>query len=424
MELFGLSGIMNTCVKFNKNNTDHRLPLHIVYRWKRIRDLNAPFVIVLRSVQSLCSENYQLAPIIPEFDFYYHRLDLLKEPQKCRFLNQLISFDFGTIYLSPRAFARPFIRLTQGYAENLNDIRHLIAYLFDHTTVLMTDPGLTAIISTTTPSIRTSVALVERIGKFWMHRHHVSELSDFIVRRYVVTDNGVMLIYPGTLLSHTYEPTNRIWYKRALALPGRLIITGPYLDDAGVGYIYTLSRTIFEGNSSYTGGGIHSYEMNKISAVIGMDVTYRFLSFMLSSHGWLPECGEFLKQVNLNSSSDSTSSSIVFGEHQQQQHLERVINQSLDSLFGEIDDDSFSAFIKHSTMSAESNVNNSNDNHNNHSNPPLFPQHLIDQSKNHIQSRCLLINDQGYLIAHPNFYDTSIQGGGEGPLEQNHLSFQ
>lgn len=65
--------------------------------------------------------------------------------------------------------------------------------------------------------------------------------------RYVATDSGVMLMYPGALLPQSYDPTSRSWFVRALQFTGRLVITGPYLDDGGAGSIVTLSHTIFEG---------------------------------------------------------------------------------------------------------------------------------------------------------------------------------
>ncbi|CAH8861981.1 unnamed protein product [Trichobilharzia szidati] len=431
MEVYGLTGIINTCFNTTRTTADSnndKLPIHVVYRWKRIHELNTPYIVVVRSVQSLCSEYRQLSPLVPEFDFHYHRLDLLKEPQKCLFLNQLISFSFGTVYLSPRAFARPFTRLTQGYLEDINDIRHLVAYLFDHT-VLISDPGLAGSSATTSssssastgssPSIRSSVAIVERIGKFWMHRSHVSELRDFIIRRYVATNTGAMLVYPGTLLSHTYDPSNRIWYKRALAMPGRLVATGPYLDDGGAGYIITLSRTIFEGN--YTGVRVHGND--KVAAVIGMDVTYRFLSLMLFN--WLPECEMFLKQENLFSSTTSASnnSSLIL-----EQQLEKVMNKLAILLGGDSSDSTSSTKDdlrtldnlkrnkkKVSVQQSNLSSNNKNNNDINHDGD----DDINAQAKNPIHSRCLLMDDRGYLLAHPSFYEPKLGG----PLEQNHLSY-
>ncbi|VDN38920.1 unnamed protein product [Dibothriocephalus latus] len=60
-------------------------------------------------------------------------------------------------------------------------------------------------------------------------------------------DTGVMLMYPGALLPQNYDPTTRSWYLRALQFAGRLVFTGPYLDDGGAGSILTLSYAIFEG---------------------------------------------------------------------------------------------------------------------------------------------------------------------------------
>ncbi|KAH8858490.1 cache domain containing protein [Schistosoma japonicum] len=71
---------------------------------------------------------------------------------------------FGTVYLSQRAIARPFNRLIQRYGENFNNLHHLVTYLFDYN-VSISNPGLSA---TTSPSIRSFVAIVERIEKFWI----------------------------------------------------------------------------------------------------------------------------------------------------------------------------------------------------------------------------------------------------------------
>ena len=56
-----------------------------------------------------------------------------------------------------------------------------------------------------------------------------------------------MLIYPGALMPHSYDATTRHWYPRAVQNAGQIILTGPYLDDGGAGYIVTLSYAIFEG---------------------------------------------------------------------------------------------------------------------------------------------------------------------------------
>lgn len=88
--------------------------------------------------------------------------------------------DRGTVYLAPGAFARPFERLGRSQVgEGVEQVRHLMAYLLD-STVLISDPGLSR---TAVPSVRSSVAVLERIGKFWSHRSRVGRYRRFIVRR-------------------------------------------------------------------------------------------------------------------------------------------------------------------------------------------------------------------------------------------------
>lgn len=63
----------------------------------------------------------------------------------------------------------------------------------------------------------------------------------------MATPEGVMLVFPGTLLSKDYDPTKRDWYSRAVEYPGIVTLTAPYLDRGGAGYIVTISHTIYEG---------------------------------------------------------------------------------------------------------------------------------------------------------------------------------
>lgn len=93
--------------------------------------------------------------------------------------------------------------------------------------------------------------------------------------------------------------------------------------------------------------------MDKITAVIGMDVSYRFLSFVLSQ--WLPECGFFLNR-----------------------------NESILS-------------------------NISGTGSNNTTNLTYVTT----------QKRCFLMDDRGYLMAHPKFYKLQQNQ----PIERNHLTY-
>lgn len=68
-----------------------------------------------------------------------------------------------------------------------------------------------------------------------------------ILLRFIATYNGVFQVYPATLIDKSFDPTRRDWYMRALEHPGKIILTAPYLDIGGAGYVITLSHTVFEG---------------------------------------------------------------------------------------------------------------------------------------------------------------------------------
>ncbi len=82
---------------------------------------------------------------------------------------------------------RPFEHLTSpDGGESAEQVRHMVAYLTDHTS-LISNPGLVSGSSSTPPSARTAVAVVERIGKFWRQRGQggSSKYGKHIIRRYV-----------------------------------------------------------------------------------------------------------------------------------------------------------------------------------------------------------------------------------------------
>lgn len=65
--------------------------------------------------------------------------------------------------------------------------------------------------------------------------------------RFVATKSGVFLVYPATVMDKSYDATRRDWYIHALQHPGKIILTPPYLDVGGAGYVITLSHTVYEG---------------------------------------------------------------------------------------------------------------------------------------------------------------------------------
>lgn len=45
----------------------------------------------------------------------------------------------------------------------------------------------------------------------WLSLMELSSLNCYIVRRYIATPNGVLRIYPGSLMDKAFDPTRRQW---------------------------------------------------------------------------------------------------------------------------------------------------------------------------------------------------------------------
>lgn len=60
-------------------------------------------------------------------------------------------------------------------------------------------------------SVRNEVMATSHVTDEWMRQMDMSSLNSYIVRRYIATPNGVLRIYPGSLMDKAFDPTRRQW---------------------------------------------------------------------------------------------------------------------------------------------------------------------------------------------------------------------
>lgn len=183
----------------------------------------------------------------------YQNLDRSEEYKLCKHLNQLATLDTSSLYLSLSCFQSPFS------ASRNNQLKNYIAYL---TTKLVANPGLK-------DDVRDEVIALSHVMEYLRKRHITSLTSKYVVRRYVTSRNGVLKLYPGTILGPGFEPTKRPWFLQAVKHRGKLIFTPPYLDGGGAGYIVTIA-----------------YYLPQI--VVAIDFTYGYMFKLVLEH--VPEC--------------------------------------------------------------------------------------------------------------------------------------
>ena len=120
-----------------------------------------------------------------------------------------------------------------------------MAFLTDETR-LLTNPGLK-------DGVREAVSVAADIADGFKIGGGGGE---FVVRRFVATSNGVFVSYPGSVMPHGFNPIREQWYRKALRMRGRIVLTSR-LDPGGAGHIVTLSYSVGE----------------TAALVVGMDLT-------------------------------------------------------------------------------------------------------------------------------------------------------
>uniref|UniRef100_A0A182JBD1 VWFA domain-containing protein n=1 Tax=Anopheles atroparvus TaxID=41427 RepID=A0A182JBD1_ANOAO len=211
-------------------------------------------------------------------------IDLLQstgDGSVCRLVKQLALADASTLYLSASSFQSPYAHIRNnrdggaGEEDTVRTIQNIMAYLKDtYGKQLFANPGLQ-------PDVRSDVLALLQVLYDYRLRHDQSGLSRYVVRRYAATVNGVLQVFPGGLLDSDLEPTKRPWFVKALAYPGRLVATQPYLDAGGAGYVISVAYAIFEGRVASAAKSGPTRANERAIAVVAMDFTQAFFYKLL-----------------------------------------------------------------------------------------------------------------------------------------------
>ncbi len=110
----------------------------------------------------------------------------------------LLGFSLGTVVkFGAEAFTDPFNYL--GLNETASSVNSYQAYMTRRSTP---NPGFKLI-------IRDTVAATGKAEDIWFRGSR--EYANYLVWRYIGTENGVFRVTPGILLSKSYDPRKRPW---------------------------------------------------------------------------------------------------------------------------------------------------------------------------------------------------------------------
>ncbi|XP_024880040.1 VWFA and cache domain-containing protein 1 [Temnothorax curvispinosus] len=240
------------------------------YRWKHLIFYDLIICLVSTTEEGISPVARIVSPL--PANILHHRLDLMLQTvvdkdTLCIYRNKIITLSTGVFYLSPWCFQSPMEQLKLLETGSAVNVQSYMAYIKD-VTGLLANPGLH-------PSVKPDVAMLAQVLEHFKKQHVESLLNKFIIRRYIAsTVSGVLEIFPGMILDSGFDPKRRMWYRKALEQFDKIILTPPYLDAGGSGYVVTLSQTV-----KYSVKAIGS--TNYAIAIMSMDVTMSYIMRML-----------------------------------------------------------------------------------------------------------------------------------------------
>ncbi|CAG0923168.1 unnamed protein product [Notodromas monacha] len=204
----------------------------------------------------------------------HHRLVDLGLPGKglrfCKHFQRLATLDKSSVMFSPAALLDPHLTLTRDAEENPGAAaaraQAYAGYLWD-TTHLVGNPGLR-------DGVKTDAQDLGLLSMHWRSWPGDQQTWRSVVRKYAATALGVSISFPGIGGNSedltAFDPFKQAWYLRAANFLGSVVISQPWLDADGAGFLVTISNAVKK-------PGIEN-----VHAVLGMDVSMGFIYRMMA----------------------------------------------------------------------------------------------------------------------------------------------
>lgn len=110
--------------------------------------------------------------------------------------------------------------------------------------------------------------------------------SPYVMNVYMGTDTGALYLSPlppASVDLTEYDPRTRGWYELALASPGQLVWTEPYIDAATGDSTMTLAKTVTNSNGEIIGVLGLDFEMNQLAILMRENIKSNTLYVTLAS---------------------------------------------------------------------------------------------------------------------------------------------
>eukprot|EP00117_Sycon_ciliatum_P028252 scpid21441/ scgid4711/ VWFA and cache domain-containing protein 1 len=230
------------------------------YDWKPVDGTSFILCVVLNMDLSREVASIAPQPAPRSAGTVYHRLDLITtSTPKCNQFGRVATGDVSAVKFSPEAFLDPSYYLN--VPENKTGVSQYLAYLDGRSSY---NPYFKV-------TVKDYVRLTALLDSVW--KLASIDYTQSVVWRYIGTIGGVFRIIPGTQLPTSYDHLKRGWFTRSINNPGQLILSSPYLDAFGAGFVVTLGTTITQ--------SVNQSSISAVGAVMAVDFTLGYLDEVL-----------------------------------------------------------------------------------------------------------------------------------------------
>lgn len=132
-----------------------------------------------------------------DFQFLYHRLDLIKPSYPCDNFGRYAVKGVTVVKFGPDAFNDPYRYLS--LEETVSQVNSYKVYM---TGKRGENPGFK-------DGVRDSVIATKKVEDIWFKL--TKKYSQYLVWRYMGTADGVFRLTPGVVLAKSYDPSKRPW---------------------------------------------------------------------------------------------------------------------------------------------------------------------------------------------------------------------
>ncbi|CAI4232937.1 unnamed protein product [Auanema sp. JU1783] len=207
----------------------------LFYYWKKLK--TKPFLLFIRTTEksfpfSSHKPNLEIDKQLNSQNHLIYNHRSRTGTLLCVQNGEWFNYDFSTLFLPISIYPfgkEPFHRSNYLYTSEVHD--------FD-------EKELSSI-------IQQEMHLLSLVSRFW--KSDMTDKDIPVIRRFLASRRGVLVVSPATRISNRYEPLRQRWFQEAMKNEGKLVATGPYLK-AHLGEVIVLSMTVsFAKNESVFG---------------------------------------------------------------------------------------------------------------------------------------------------------------------------